>query len=198
MTIYNNIFYLTGSGDQAINHKMDNLVSDNNIFFPEQDGFLDINDEKYSSLYDYQQSSGLDLNSFSINAGKDVGIYMDFYGYNVPYGGAPDIGLIELLNDHQGIASSVFDYNSNDDSPLIFPNPSNGIFKISFDYTNFQTSELQIKDVTGNLIYQDYMNADDLNQSAQMEIDITYASKGIYVVLVAIDDKVYSQRIIVN
>ena len=217
LTVYNNIFYLTDQGDQAINHKMDNLVSDNNIFYPEQDGFLDINDQKYSSLYDYQQSSGLDMNSFTsdplfkdvyndnfsvevespaIDAGKNVGIMMDFYGYNVPFGGAPDIGLIELVDDYQENPCSVFDNEDDDNSPLIFPNPSDGYFKISLNDINFQTTELQIKNVAGSLIYHDYLEFDIIDQT--VDIDISDAPKGIYLVFLAVDDKIYSQRIIVN
>jgi len=216
LTIYNNIFYLADQGDQAINHKMDNLVSDNNIFYPEQDGFLDIDDKKYSSLYDYQQSMGLDLNSFTsdpmfkdiynknfgleagspaIDAGKNVGILMDFYGYNVPFGGAPNIGLSELI-DNQGVASSIFDNNSEENSPLIFPNPSDGNFKISFKDVDFQVSELQIKDMAGNLIFQDYLEYE--GNDIFTDIDISHVSRGVYIVFLAIDDKIYSQRVIIN
>ena len=216
LTIYNNIFYLTDQGDQAINHKLDNLVSDNNIFYPEQDGFLDIADKKYSSLYDYQQSMGLDLNSFTsdpmfkdiynenfgveiespaIDAGKNVGILMDFYGYNVPFGGAPDIGLIELI-DKQGVTSSIFDNGSEENSPLIFPNPSDGNFKISFEDLDFQVSALHIKDMAGNLIFQDYLEYE--GNDILTDIDISHVPRGVYIVFLAIDDKIYTQRVIIN
>jgi len=217
LTIYNNIFYLQDKGDQAINHKMDNLVSDNNIFYPEQDGFLDIGDKKYSSLYDYQQSMGLDLNSFTsdplfkdvyddnfsvdptspaIDGGRTVGLLMDFYGYSVPSGRQPDIGLIESLDDN--IVSSIDPFGSAEDteSPLIFPNPSDGRFKISFSNTDFYTLELQIKDMAGNLIYRDYREAGNIDPVAL--VDISHVSKGIYLVLLTIDDKVYTQRVVVN
>jgi hypothetical protein len=217
LTIYNNIFYLLDKGDQAINHQMDNLVSDNNIFYPEQDGFLDIGNKKYSTLYEYQQSKGLDLNSYTsdplfkdiyndnfsveqespaINGGRDVGLLMDFYGYSVPYGGKADIGLIESLEDNIISSTDPFGMGSSDESPLIFPNPSDGRFKISFASTNFLTSELQIKDISGNLIYRDYISSDDIDPTTQ--IDISNVPNGIYLLLLAIDDKVYTQRIIIN
>jgi parallel beta-helix repeat protein len=218
LTIYNNIFYLMDQGDQAINHKLDNLVSDNNIFYPEQDGFLDIGDKRYSSLYDYQQSTSLDLNSFTsdpmfkdiynnnfsvepsspaIDGGRDVGLLMDYYGYSVPSGRNPDIGLSELMDN--AIISAVepfFDDGGDGEAPLIFPNPSDGRFKISYSNSNFQTSELQIKDMAGALIYQDVIGSDEVDSPAQ--IDITSAPKGIYLVLLAIDDKIYTQRIVIN
>jgi hypothetical protein len=215
LTIYNNIFYLQDKGDQAINHRMDNLVSDNNIFYPEQDGFLDIGDKKYSSLYSYQQSTGLDLNSFTsdplfkdvyndnfavessspaIDAGRDVGIYMDFYGYSVPSGKQPDIGLIESLDDN--IVSSIETFGSSDESesPLIFPNPSDGRFKISFSGTDFFTSELQIKDMAGNLIYSNHRQHEYLD--SVLRIDISHLPDGIYQVILTINDKVYTRRIV--
>jgi hypothetical protein len=217
LTIYNNIFYLLDKGDQAINHQMDNLVSDNNIFYPEQDGFLDIGNKKYSTLYEFQQSEGLDLNSFTsdplfkdiyndnfsvesespaIDRGRDVGLLMDFYGYSVPSGREPDIGLIESLDDN--IVSSVdpFGMGGDEESPLVFPNPSDGRFKITFSSTNFLTSELQVKDMSGNLIYRDYISSDDIDPTAQ--IDISHVPNGIYLLMLAIDDKVYTQRIIIN
>ena len=217
LTIYNNIFYLLDKGDQAINHQMDNLVSDNNIFYPEQDGFLDIDNKKYSTLYDFQQSKGLDLNSYTsdplfkdiyddnfnvepespaIDRGRDVGLLMDFYGYSVPSGREPDIGLIESLEDN--IVSSVdpFGMGGNDESPLIFPNPSDGRFKIKFSSTNFLTSELQVKDMSGNLVYRNYISSDDIDPTTQ--IDISHVPNGIYLLMLAIDDKVYTQRIIIN
>jgi hypothetical protein len=218
LTIYNNIFYLIDQGDQAINHKLDNLVSDNNIFYPEQDGFLDIGDKKYSSLYDYQQTTSLDMNSFTsdplfqdvynnnfsvepgspaIDGGRSVGLLMDYYGYSVPSGRNPDIGLVELL-DNQIISSvePLFGDGGNDEAPLIFPNPSDGRFKITFANTNFLTSELQIKDISGNLVYRDYISADDYDPT--ILVDISNAPKGIYLVLVAIDDKIYTQRVVIN
>jgi hypothetical protein len=219
LTIYNNIFYLSNKGDQAINHSMDKLVSDNNIFYPEQDGFLDIGQKKYSTLSEFQTYTGLDLNSFTsdplfqdvyndnfnvdpesqaVDAGKSVGILMDFYGYNVPYGNAPDIGLIECLEENDNISTSFKSFidEGSMDSPLIYPNPSNGKFKISFSLANNQYYELHIQDVSGNLIYKDIIDTDGNDLSA--DIDISHVSKGMYLVFLLVDDKIYTQRILIN
>jgi hypothetical protein len=217
LTIYNNIFYLLNNGDVAINHKMDNLVSDNNIFFPEQEGFLNINNNEYATLYEYQMSTGLDMNSFNddplfkdiyndnfnveakspaIDAGKNVGLSMDFYGYSVPYGLSIDIGLIESLEEKESTSTGLFGNEDDGDSPVVYPNPSDGRFKITFMNTDFITSEVQIKDMAGNLIYRDYIDGVDAGPTSL--IDVSDAAKGIYVILVSIDEKLYTQRMIIK
>jgi hypothetical protein len=217
LTIYNNIFYLLDKGDQAINHKLDNLISDNNIFYPEQDGFLDIGNQNYSSLYDYQKNKGLDLNSFTsdplfkdiynnnfsvqpespaIDGGRDVGLLMDFYGYSVPYGKMTDIGLIESLEENIVSSVDLLGMDDTDEAPLVFPNPSDGRFKISFANTNFLTSELMVKDMSGNLIYKTYIESNEIDPTAQ--IDISSVPNGIYLLLLAVDNKIYTQRIVKN
>jgi hypothetical protein len=113
LTLYNNIFYLGKESNTAINNQMDKLVSDNNIFYPEREGFIKMDNRNYNSLHEFQQDKSLDMNSFTedpqfvdvynmnfalkmtspaINAGKTVGLQMDFNGTAVPYGGFPDIG----------------------------------------------------------------------------------------------------------
>ncbi len=97
-------------------HELDKIVSNHNIFYPEQTGFVEIGNVKYENLDEFQKDLGLDINSFAkdpefmdvysenfsvtkesyaIDAGKVVGLTQDFYGKTVPYGGAPDIGLAE-------------------------------------------------------------------------------------------------------
>ena len=103
--------------------------------------------------------------------------------------------LSELI-DNQGVASSIFDNNSEENSPLIFPNPSDGNFKISFEDLDFQVSALHIKDMAGNLIFQDYLEYE--GNDIFTDIDISHVSRGVYIVFLAIDDKIYSQRVIIN
>ncbi|UCH14224.1 MAG: right-handed parallel beta-helix repeat-containing protein [Bacteroidales bacterium] len=219
LALYNNIFYLTNQGDQAINHKLDNLVSDNNIFYPEQDGFIDIGDTKYSSLDNYQKTLGLDLNSYvsdplfkdiyndnfgveaespAIDAGRDVGLYMDFYGFNVPDGGAPDIGLIENIIEDFDVLSSTDDHIgfNNIGSPYIFPNPSDGVFKIYCNNDAEASVELIIKDMAGGNVHHEFLDIRDYD--GMVDIDIQNVSNGIYIVCMTINDEMYTQKIIKN
>ena len=69
-------------------------------------------------------------------------------------------------------------------------------FKISFTNMDFMTSELHIKDMAGNLIFRDYIDSDDIDPTAL--IDISDAPKGIYLLTLAIDDRIYTQRVVIN
>jgi hypothetical protein len=215
LTIFNNIFYLMAKGDQAINHQLDKLVSDNNIYYPEQEGFLDIGNMQYSSLHDYQITTGLDLNSFTsdplftdiynenfavepesqaIDGGRNVGILIDFFGFSVPAGNQPDIGFIESRYEKITTLINPFEYNK--ETPGIFPNPSDGRFKIFYNNQNFEKSRVQIRDVAGTVLHSCifYSYESEFVQS----LNLPDLSSGIYVIFIEVEDKIYSQKIIIN
>jgi hypothetical protein len=218
LKIYNNIFYLADKGDQAINNRLDNLVSDNNIFYPEQNDFLDIGDEKYSTLYDYQKSLGLDLSSFSsdplftdiyndnfsvepespaIDAGRDIGITVDFSGYQVPYGIKTDIGISEsMLENRDFLISTGFADNAVSDEPYVYPNPSDGKFNVFFNDMNCFISEIHIRDISGRLIYRKHIDLD--NDYNPIDVDISSLPNGTYLVFMITYDKIYKESFVKN
>jgi len=117
LKLYNNIFYLKSANDQAISYNLDKLESDNNIFYPEQEGFIKIKDRSFKNLEEFRLAEKMDINSFSsdpqfidvysdnfalkdespaIDAGKILGLYKDYFGVEVPKGKAVNIGITEL------------------------------------------------------------------------------------------------------
>lgn len=59
----------------------------------------------------------------------------------------------------------------------IYPNPSNGNFFVSFDADVTSPREINVLDISGRLIYHDFMNAHKLN------IDISNYENGVYFVV---------------
>jgi hypothetical protein len=217
LTIYNNIFYLTHKGDVAINNNVDKMISDHNIFYPEQKGFITIASKSYQSLNEYQKDMGLDLNSFTkdpmfqdmynenfsissmspaIDAGINVGLDFDYLGVAVPTGGAPDIGLIES-NGQQKTATGILQHNDDGlaNELSVYPNPSDGRFNLYVGVADISNSNIQVVDISGRLVYSQTHNS---SSSACVPIDISGKAKGIYIVVLESNGKKYSERILVR
>jgi hypothetical protein len=217
MELFNNIFYLAKPGDVAINSEMDQMVSDNNIFFPEQEGFLKIKDVSYNKLSEYQSNTNLDLNSFcqdpkfinvyeenfgvqddspAIDAGKYLGINADFLGYSVPLGKSPDIGFMEKMAYSNSTGVEVM--SSSDiveQPPTVFPNPCDGAFNVQLNekLTDKETI-IRVLNTSGALVRQDYLSPGIRTAL----INVSGIKEGIY--LVTIDDGGYqsTQKLIIQ
>jgi uncharacterized protein YjdB len=218
LTLYNNIFYLVNNTDKAFNNRqLNQLISDNNVFYPEQKGFIQIGDKVYSSLVDYQRDFGLDLNSITddpefvdafnqnytletyspcINAGKLIGLQQDYFGTKVPSGGLPDIGLAEWNNPSGSVTSSISHLSDPVQEDFqVYPNPSQGIFNVSVKNNNSDASTITIKDLSGKTVYKNiYSSGLDFEQ----EINISTFQKGIYIVAVEDNTRTLSQPIIIK
>jgi hypothetical protein len=209
--IYNNIFYLLDVGDKAINHSLDNLLSDHNIFYPEQDGFININNKSFNNLADIQQDMNIDLNSLikdplfvdiyndnftlnenspAINKGINLGLNKDFFGYNVPYGNNPDIGLVELQNIN--LFTSVNDAIENI-SINVYPNPTSGFIQVKINDFNSQDVKLMIMNASGKIIY-DYQLKPNYNNT--FSIDISDYPAGIYYATIKNNKKDFVEKIV--
>ncbi|MBN1599801.1 MAG: T9SS type A sorting domain-containing protein [Bacteroidales bacterium] len=197
LVLYNNIFYLTSGGQQAVNHSLPMLVSDNNIIFPEQDGFIEIEGEVYNTLSDYQDHLGMDLNSFisdpmfndiasndfgvapnspAIDNGKLVGLHCDFYGTQVPCGDAPEIGLKEM-EISTGILSSE---NIQGGNFRLFPNPSEGYITIEIEKDNIDYSQVLVNDFTGRTVFREFLGTEG---KGLIDLNLEHLSAGVYMVL---------------
>lgn len=83
--------------------------------------------------------------------------------------------------------------NQNDADVLIYPNPSNGQFKITVNINQNIKSEIIIYDVLGNIIYR-------INSKGQQitNIDLSKQATGIYFVQVVIDNnEIYNSKILI-
>jgi len=214
LTLHNNIFYLASAGDIAINQKMDELLSNNNIFYPEREGFIAIGDYSYSSLAEFQENKGLDMNSFchdplfvdvyndnfdleynspAIDAGTMVGLEFDFLGNHVPLGGAPDIGIIE--KSVNGTTANQYSLSDNKENVFsVFPNPTSGRVNVLCKEVSGQPGDLYIKDITGKTVYMGkfYSHGNNTYQT----IDISDLPGELYVLFIQFTDKLYSHRIL--
>ncbi len=75
----------------------------------------------------------------------------------------------------------------------VFPNPSRGIFNITFG--NLYPNKIEIYDISGKLILQ--KNNLDVNNN-QTNIDLSNASNGVYFVKIATENNTITKRIIKN
>jgi hypothetical protein len=214
LTLYNNIFVLAKAFDKAISYNGTNLISDNNIFYPNQQGFVSYNGEEFNNLTDLQQIKGIDINSLvsdplfvdafnqnfnvesespAIDAGVFVGITADLTGEGVPYGNKPDIGVIEVSGAVTSTSMSPSDELNN--FLRIFPNPTSGVFKIALDEVDQQQeANINIQDINGRTILE--KQCSDLNTELDQSFDISDLPVGIYVLSVRLAKAIYSQRVL--
>jgi len=217
MILYNNIFYLANSTDKAINNnQLNNLISDNNIYYPEYEGFIQIGDKSYCSLNDYQQDLGLDMNSITddpefidvynqnftiephspaVNAGKILGLQQDFYGTAVPSGSLPDIGLVELKNPSDSFITSFNNLDPIQYDFQVYPNPSRGVFNVIVRKNNSNDAIISIKDLYGKVVYKNIYSGD---HDYFEEIDLSEIKKGIYIIAIEGKNKKLSQLLIIK
>lgn len=214
LIVYNNIFYLEYPGDNAINHNLDKLVSDNNIFYPDQEGFVKIAERSYVDLEDLQSNEQLDLNSLTddpqfvdvyyenfsiteqspaIDAGKNVGIFKDIMGIDVPYGSAPDIGAVELKSAQAPSRNEELEEAFGDFR--LYPNPTRDFITISVDNTIVNVNKLTVLSVTGRTIISENL---PLSESNELMIDMSQESPGIYVAVVYTPTQIYSKQFMVQ
>lgn len=215
LEVYNNIFYLTGSADMAISQRIDKIISDHNIFYPEQDGFIEIAGEKYGSIGELNNYLGLDMhslnvdpvfvdvynNNFSvelgspcIDKGKNTGMLSDYFGSFVPRGNAPDIGIGET--DY--LKSAFLDVPGlieNKASMKVYPNPSNGVFNIEISDVDQEIEHIMINDLSGRIVYENHQPADFFDKYLE-RIDVSHLPKGVYSIMLKMSDRIISDRVV--
>ncbi|MBN2349203.1 MAG: right-handed parallel beta-helix repeat-containing protein [Bacteroidales bacterium] len=195
LVLFNNIFYLTNSNDQAFIRGNVNFTADHNLYFPDHPGFISIEGKILNNLDEYKRELDIEKNSVNqdplfqdtyinnfalqpgspaIDAGTYTGISLDFVGNAVPYGNAPDMGIYELSD----VQSSDPDIKvSNESFPfIIYPNPTAGQFNLSIKNKKFTHGSLILSSVAGDLIWQQNIyNTGDLIFNIPV-------NKGIYLI----------------
>ena len=77
----------------------------------------------------------------------------------------------------------------------LFPNPSNGVFQLDMEKgapaSHFQ---IDVFDTRGNKVYA----VRDLEQSSLREIDLTFLSKGVYMIRISDGTVIYSNRLVIQ
>lgn len=211
LVLYNNIFYLANAGDKAIVGNFESLMSDNNLFYPEQSAFMKINGVVYNTLSELQLAFRQDVNSLcadplfndvfnddfgleesspAINAGKLLsGLSTDFSGLSVPVGNKPDIGVNE--SDSEIILQPVRD------KLLVYPNPSNGEFEIELEADQVVNAVLDILDINGRKIFTNVISSEEGGE-LRKRINITNVPSGIYFLHVILGSDVLTTRLVIN
>jgi hypothetical protein len=212
LTLYNNIFYMTASDQKAVMQQSEKIISDCNIFYPEQPGFIVVNSITYDHLDDLKNGLGIDNHSYindplftdiyagdfkldglspAVNAGHNLNIQNDFFGQEVPSGGIPDIGVAEYLGK---IPASKYSPQMN-----IYPNPSAGPVNIDITYPdNWESTDahLEIFDMQGHSIISDPISANEINPHRM--IDFSAFSDGVYMVIFQMARSVINQKVILR
>ncbi|MBN1415992.1 MAG: cadherin domain-containing protein [Bacteroidales bacterium] len=218
LTLYNNIFYMTRTDDIAINDEFDKVISDHNIFYPEQSGFIKIGNQQFDNISEYQNLKGIDLNSFSadprfvdaynmnfslreespaIDAGKLLGIKVDYSGVAIPLGDGPDIGINELMGVSTGF-DNVENVMPEEKDISVYPNPSSGVFEVMIKSDNISAlCPVQILDLSGRLLYTCYANSDGQGV-LRSNIDLSGAPSAIYFVQATVNCQILTERIIIR
>lgn len=209
---------MNSPGQKAINIGNGNLQSNNNIYYPEQAGFITIANKVYNSLQQLQQAMNIDMNSFisdpafvdmynenfmlaenspAINAGIDLNLGLDLLGSSVPLSGAADIGAHEFT----GIIAPREDPGSH--SMRLYPNPSNGKFnvlaEIPEEYAGnaSEISQIRVIDLTGKTVFARQL--EQINETTYHEqVDLTGIANGMYMVVVEMAGKLVKEKLLIN
>jgi Secretion system C-terminal sorting domain/GEVED domain len=109
------------------------------------------------------------------------------------WGSSFDTGIDELRIDGiLGVSNA-----DNDNSAIsLSPNPSNGSIEIRCSNKNFNKTQVQLMDVTGRIVATERFENGDIRWS--QTIDWSNQTKGIYVVKLISETKVYTQKIILE
>lgn len=100
-------------------------------------------------------------------------------------------------SERKKITVEVSDFNTNDPFDLqIFPNPSNGEFYLKAKKLENKTIRIETYTITGQLIYVSGQLSGS-NDHTQF-IDLKKLHQGPYVVRIAINDKIYTRKIVIN
>jgi uncharacterized membrane protein len=85
----------------------------------------------------------------------------------------------------------VYDFTSS--SFNIYPNPSNGTFNITTTAFIGYESDITVFDLTGKLVYTGKLQGNDVNV-----IDLSAQEKGMYILQIIVEDKVYNKTLVIQ
>ena len=222
LTLYNNIFYLSDDKQSALTQGTGKLNSDNNIYYPEQQGFITIAGKKYSTLDEVQKELKVDLKSFTsdpqfkdmlnndysllssspaINSGRNVNQIKDMTGNKVPIFSATDIGAFEFTGN---VEKKNIDPVVEERTLKIYPNPSSGpcMIEIMLDESswdkgyNFNISELVVSDITGKVVLTKQISL--ISNTFKELIDLSDLKYGVYFVIVNIGGQIIKEKLLIT
>lgn len=182
-------------GNDAVTNAA-SLTVYNNAVITEQpiDASLNVGDDAIFSVtatdvigYQWQKGGvnifGATSDTYTINSVETT----DAGSYNVVVSGLCNDLPSDVVS--LSIATSVNDLNQYGIN--VYPNPSNGIFNISYD-KNIEAVEVTITSVDGKVIYHENQLSDN------NVVDVSNESKGIYILKFVNDGNTYISRLVIE
>lgn len=97
---------------------------------------------------------------------------------------------IQLLN----YSMSINDNNSNNNSVLIYPNPSTDEITLTFEQTNSENTQIEIQNLLGQTVYSETLKTNIGKQTKSL--DASMFQNGVYFIQLKNQDKIYSTKFI--
>lgn len=99
-----------------------------------------------------------------------------------------DVSVVAI----DSVPSSITELEEKDNGLLIYPNPNNGLFTLTYGLNEQQTGEIQIFDMVGKKVFAQQLNV----ESNSMHIDFSEMNAGIYLIRLEVNGQVLqSERI---
>lgn len=92
--------------------------------------------------------------------------------------GDEDFWIVKLASD----ATGILENNTSTYSVKLFPNPSNGNIRLDFDKTENKKFNCEIINVLGEKVYEANLT---ISGNSEMEINLSFLPKGIYIVKIS-------------
>lgn len=107
-----------------------------------------------------------------------------------------NLSMNSILKYKNNINTTGINYVNITNSILsIYPNPSNGLINIDFNPNTRLVCELTIADITGKTAYKTYYR---FGNSNSIKLDLSYLSKGLYILKCNIENQIFTQKIIIK
>jgi len=82
------------------------------------------------------------------------------------------------------------------DNFIVYPNPSDGLLNIQFDFDQLNNPEIRLLSINGKLIFQEVLNG--TTGFHKSTIDVSNQPKGIYILSIVADNKKVDKKVVVK
>ena len=214
LNVFNNIFYQKNPLDKAIWVSSEKYLSDFNLIYPEYSSFYILNDVTYNRLEEVKNNAKQEMNSLcedpgfvdiennnyhleksspAVDAGVYVGLIYDFNGAPIPFGLAPDIGLIET-SDAVLSVEQVSHHDQENIALRIFPNPASDLLNLNYS-TNSNDIQLRVYNLYGLKVIE--KNLKNYSTTASFgTIDVSYLANGVYILYITDGERTGVQKFV--
>jgi hypothetical protein len=93
------------------------------------------------------------------------------------------------------LAVGVEDIDASQSSLAIYPNPSNGLFKLAMNTESAQTYQLSLRNVQGKEIFQEQIN---VNGNFTKDYDFANLAKGVYFLRIQNEEETINRKVIIQ